>query len=185
MRNRSRKRQGHSGNGQDAATLRYGSGTIHGLRAWAALSERGLCCLRFVTAEEANQRPERLYFRPGHADRYVSAEEEIAQLFQQIEEWLDGRRDQVEVALDLTGTPFQQRVWRHLQKIPRGQTWSYAELARRVGNPLAVRAVAGACARNPVAILVPCHRVIAKDGGLGGYGGGLSRKRALLDRERH
>ena len=76
------------------------------------------------------------------------------------------------------------RVWDELRRIPYGATISYGELARRIGNPAATRAVAGANARNPVSILVPCHRVIAADGGLGGYGGGLSAKRLLLDLER-
>ena len=86
--------------------------------------------------------------------------------------------------LDVRGTAFQIRVWRYLLDIPSGTVLSYAEVARGVGAPEAVRAVAGACARNPVALLIPCHRVIRGDGGLGGYRWGLARKRALLDAER-
>jgi methylated-DNA-[protein]-cysteine S-methyltransferase len=85
--------------------------------------------------------------------------------------------------VDTGGTPFQQSVWRALRRIPPGTTWSYARLAREVGNPSAVRAVAGANARNPVSVVVPCHRVIASDGKLAGYGGGLPRKRWLLAHE--
>ena len=98
--------------------------------------------------------------------------------------YLDGdlrALDALEV--DTEGTPFQEKVWSRLRKIPAGATWSYAELARAVGKPSAVRAVAGANARNPVSVVVPCHRVIASDGKLAGYGGGVPRKRWLLTHE--
>src|SRR5512143_160380 len=88
-----------------------------------------------------------------------------------------------DVLVDTAGTAFQERVWKALRRIPAGTTWSYAQLARAVGNPSAVRAVAGANARNPVSVVVPCHRVIASDGKLAGYGGGLPRKRWLLAHE--
>jgi len=162
-----------------AATLRFGAGTVHGLPVWAVLTERGLCSLRLHEAEH-DQHCEQLLTSGARAE---AAPKEVAQLCRQLEEWLDGRRDRVDTALDLTGTPFQLQVWQELQKIPRGTTVSYTEVAKRVGKPAAVRAVANACGRNPVALLVPCHRVIAKDGGLGGYGGGLDRKRELLARE--
>ena len=87
------------------------------------------------------------------------------------------------VAVDTAGTPFQERVWTRLRKIPPGHTVSYAGLAKAIGRPSAVRAVAGANGRNPVSLVIPCHRVIASDGGLGGYGGGLPRKRWLLAHE--
>lgn len=87
------------------------------------------------------------------------------------------------VSVDLGGTPFQQHVWSALREIPAGRTVSYSELARRIGMPSAVRAVAAANARNPVSIVVPCHRVIGADGSLTGYGGGLDRKRWLLAHE--
>jgi methylated-DNA-[protein]-cysteine S-methyltransferase len=85
--------------------------------------------------------------------------------------------------LRLEGTPFQQRVWESLTEIPYGETWSYGELAKRIGNPNASRAVGLANGSNPIAILVPCHRVIGADGSLTGYGGGLDRKRWLLSHE--
>jgi AraC family transcriptional regulator, regulatory protein of adaptative response / methylated-DNA-[protein]-cysteine methyltransferase len=85
--------------------------------------------------------------------------------------------------LDIRGTAFQQRVWRALQEIPPGQTVSYAEIARRIGTPKAVRAVAGACAANNLAVAIPCHRVVRNDGTLSGYAWGVDKKRALLDRE--
>lgn len=85
--------------------------------------------------------------------------------------------------LDVRGTAFQQRVWQALQEIPVGKTVSYAEIAQRIGSPKAVRAVAGACAANNLAVAIPCHRVIRNDGALSGYAWGVERKRALLDRE--
>jgi len=87
------------------------------------------------------------------------------------------------VAVELNGTEFQQRVWQALRRIPSGSTLSYGELARRVGEPAAVRAVGAANGANPVALVVPCHRVIGSDGSLTGYGGGLDRKRWLLVHE--
>jgi methylated-DNA-[protein]-cysteine S-methyltransferase len=86
--------------------------------------------------------------------------------------------------VDPQGTDFQRRVWAALRTIPAGTTWSYAELARTVGRPTATRAVGAANGRNPIALVVPCHRVIASDGTLGGYGGGLEMKRWLLRHER-
>jgi len=85
--------------------------------------------------------------------------------------------------IDVRGTAFQQRVWQALQKVPAGETVSYAELARRIGSPKAVRAVASACAANNLAVAIPCHRVLRMDGSLSGYAWGIERKRALLDRE--
>lgn len=85
--------------------------------------------------------------------------------------------------LDPVGTPFQKSVWNELRRIPRGQTITYGELARRVGNPKSVRAVAQACGANPILLLVPCHRVIGADGSLTGFAAGVERKRALLDLE--
>jgi methylated-DNA-[protein]-cysteine S-methyltransferase len=99
--------------------------------------------------------------------------------------YLDGELDALDdIAVDLGGTPFQARVWAALRKIPVGATWSYAQLARKVGSPEAVRAVGAANGRNPVSLVVPCHRVIASDGTLCGYGGGLPRKQWLLTHER-
>jgi AraC family transcriptional regulator of adaptative response/methylated-DNA-[protein]-cysteine methyltransferase len=89
----------------------------------------------------------------------------------------------LDLPLDIRGTAFQQRVWRALQEIPLGHTASYAEIARRIGAPKAVRAVAGACAANNIAVAIPCHRVVRHDGALWGYAWGVERKRALIDRE--
>lgn len=101
----------------------------------------------------------------------------------QLAEYFAGERTSFDVPLAPHGTPFQLRVWRALREIPYGTTWSYGELARRIGKPSAVRAVGLANGRNPIPIIVPCHRVIGADGSLTGYGGGLDRKRYLLGLE--
>ncbi|HEU5324857.1 MAG TPA: methylated-DNA--[protein]-cysteine S-methyltransferase [Candidatus Limnocylindria bacterium] len=102
----------------------------------------------------------------------------------QLREYFDGERRQFDLPLDVPGSPFQELVWRELQRIPYGETISYRELARRVGVPAASRAVGRANGSNRLAVIIPCHRVIAAGGGLGGYGGGLDAKRWLLDLER-
>ena len=89
----------------------------------------------------------------------------------------------LDVPLDIHGTAFQRRVWQALRKIPAGRTQSYADVARRIGSPAAVRAVAGACAANPIALAIPCHRVVRSDGAPSGYRWGVQRKQALLARE--
>lgn len=89
----------------------------------------------------------------------------------------------LDLPLDIRGTAFQQRVWAALRKIPVGSTATYAEIARAIGLPTAMRAVAQACGANPVAVAIPCHRVVRSDGALSGYRWGVARKRALLDRE--
>jgi methylated-DNA-[protein]-cysteine S-methyltransferase len=98
----------------------------------------------------------------------------------QLDEYFAGERQTFELALDPHGTPFQRKVWFALADIPYGQTISYAELARRVGSPRAFRAVGQANGKNPLAIILPCHRVITSVGTIGGYGGGLPMKRELL-----
>ena len=102
----------------------------------------------------------------------------------EIVERVEGNPPRLELPLDLQATAFQRRVWQELQRIPRGSTRTYAQIARSLGNAKSVRAVARACATNPVSIVVPCHRVIRKDGNLAGYRWGLSRKRQLLNHER-
>ena len=116
---------------------------------------------------------------------------EIAAAADRFERWVKevleriaGRLPHIELPLDLQATAFQRRVWRELQNIPRGRTRTYSEVARSLGEPKAVRAVARACASNPVSIVVPCHRVIREDGALAGYRWGLSRKEQLLASER-
>lgn len=112
---------------------------------------------------------------------------ESARAFQkvtrQLEAYFAGRLRRFDVAVDPGGTPFQSQVWHALQDIPYGETISYGELARRISNPKAVRAVGLANGANPISVIIPCHRVIGADGSLTGYGGGLPTKRALLSLE--
>ena len=102
----------------------------------------------------------------------------------ELDEYFEGRLRRFTTRLNFRGTPFQQQVWTALCDIPYGETISYAELARRIRNPNAVRAVGLANGQNPIAIIVPCHRVIGSNGSLTGYGGGLPTKKALLELER-
>jgi methylated-DNA-[protein]-cysteine S-methyltransferase len=104
-------------------------------------------------------------------------------LAQQLAEYWSGRLRTFSLPLDLQGSPFQQRVWQSLMTIPWGKTRTYLEQAEALGDVKSIRAVAAANGRNPVAIVVPCHRVIGSDGSLTGYAGGLQRKRALLEHE--
>jgi AraC family transcriptional regulator of adaptative response/methylated-DNA-[protein]-cysteine methyltransferase len=113
-----------------------------------------------------------------------SAKGAFTQWVEEIVSRVEGSAPRRELPLDLQATAFQRRVWQELQKIPRGTTRTYSQIARAVGKPRAVRAVARACATNPVSIVVPCHRVVRADGNLAGYRWGLSRKETLLERER-
>jgi methylated-DNA-[protein]-cysteine S-methyltransferase len=108
----------------------------------------------------------------------------FAEAVRQLDAYFAGTLRRFDLALAPEGTPFQQRVWRALLDIPYGETVSYGELARRIGRPAAVRAVGAANGQNPLAIVIPCHRVIGSDGRLVGYGGGLAMKAALLELER-
>ena len=108
----------------------------------------------------------------------------LAQAARELEEYFAGRRQAFTVHVEAAGTEFQHRAWEVLRGIPYGETISYGEQSRRLGNPRAVRAVGGANGRNPVGIIVPCHRVIGADGSLTGFGGGVDVKRWLLDHER-
>ncbi len=107
----------------------------------------------------------------------------LSAAMRQLTEYFEGTRREFDLPLRLQGTVFQTRVWRELTEIPYGQTWSYGQLAKRIDKPSASRAVGLANGRNPISILVPCHRVIGADGSLTGYGGGIERKRWLLVHE--
>ena len=129
-----------------------------------------------------------LYMQEGRTavavrDEWEPAEEPFADVREQLDEYFAGGRTTFDLPLTMTGSPFQRRVWRALQDIPYGETISYGELARRVGAPATPRNVGSANGRNPVSVIVPCHRVIGADSSLTGYGGGLERKRILLELE--
>lgn len=109
------------------------------------------------------------------------------QVTQELAEYLTGQRSRFTVPVSPTGTPFERRCWDALQRIPYGETRTYREIARAVGSPRGFRAVGSANHKNPIPIIIPCHRVVASGGGLGGYGGGLDLKRRLLalEQSRH
>jgi O-6-methylguanine DNA methyltransferase len=108
----------------------------------------------------------------------------LQKLRAQLTEYFAGRRREFDLPLDYRGSPFQEKVWRALLAIPYGETWSYRQLAGRIGDANASRAVGTANGRNRIAIVIPCHRVVNASGELGGYGGGVWRKKFLLDLER-
>lgn len=144
-----------------------------------AATDRGICMVEFGTEptllKELRQRFPKAHIEP--------ADQSLLQQILQVVACIDGAGAAPELPLDLRGTAFQMRVWRALTRIPMGQTLSYSELARRIGAPTSARAVARACASNQVAVLVPCHRVVASSGELTGYKWGLERKRRLLESE--
>lgn len=145
-----------------------------------ARSERGVCAILMGEHPEALVRDLQDRFPAADLQGADAAlEAEVAQVIG----FLEAPRLGLDLPLDLQGTAFQQRVWRALRDIPAGRTASYTEVAARIGAPRSVRAVAGACAANPLAVAVPCHRVVRTDGALSGYRWGIERKRALLDRE--
>ncbi len=145
-----------------------------------AASARGVCAILMgddpdALARDLQERFPRAELVGGDAgfERWVA----------QVVGFVEQPRLGLDLPLDVRGTAFQQRVWQALQKIPAGTTASYSEIAQRIGAPKSVRAVAGACAANALAVAIPCHRVVRTDGGLSGYRWGVARKRALLDRE--
>lgn len=140
---------------------------------------KGVAQLDFVSARRGRAKSAKASSTP--AARQARAH--IATAIRQIREYFSGRRTDFDLPLDLHGTPNQQMVWQGLLEIPFGKTLSYGELAGRIGSPRAARAVGTACGRNPVPVIVPCHRVIGSTGGLHGYGGGLWRKKLLLELE--
>jgi O-6-methylguanine DNA methyltransferase len=144
----------------------------------ATYNERGLCALDFPTVARRSRGHEAHSAIPAEVRRWHRQTERAVKAVlagQTVAEW---------PPLDLsTGTSFQQAVWQALQRIPAGETMSYGEVARRVGKPGAARAVGAACGANPIPVLVPCHRVLASGGGLGGFTAGLDWKRKLLARE--
>ncbi len=168
-------------NGAPGASIRCGyARTPLGWLAVAATA-RGICAIELgaTRAELA----ERIGRRFGRAT-LVGADPALDAWLAAVAAFVAAPTGRLDLPLDVRGTAFQQRVWRALQAIPSGATLSYGELARRVGMPRGARAVARAVATNPLAVAIPCHRVVAGDGGIGGYRWGVERKRKLLARER-
>lgn len=150
-------------------------------RLLIAATQRGLCAVRFGENAADLERDLRTEFHAAELRRDDAAMQRyVKPLLASIRE----ENTTVDLPLDVRATAFQMKVWEKLRQIPRGETRSYGEVAREIGEPGAVRAVARACASNPVALAVPCHRVVRSDGGLAGYRWGIERKKKLLERER-
>jgi AraC family transcriptional regulator of adaptative response/methylated-DNA-[protein]-cysteine methyltransferase len=150
-------------------------------RLLVGATDKGVCFIGFAEPDEALLGD--LHQRFPRA-RIVADDVALAAAVGAVLDFLEEPKQSLDLPLDLRGTAFQQRVWRTLCRIPAGETRTYGELARMIGDPRAVRAVARSCAQNPVSLAVPCHRVIGKDGNLTGYRWGVPRKRALLEKER-
>ena len=145
-----------------------------------AATAKGICAVSFGdSADELQQELEQEFF----AAEISEDDKGLKNAVDSILRGLNGERSILALPLDIRGTAFQMRVWSELRKIPYGETRSYKEVAENIGDPNAVRAVARACATNPVALVTPCHRVVASDGKLSGYRWGIERKKALLEKE--
>lgn len=166
--------------GAEGITMRAVVSTCSLGHVLVAATSRGVCAIAFG-AEPSSLFAE-LRGRFPRAE-VQAADAELDTLTARVVEMIDAARLPETIPLDLIGTAFQQKVWRELRNIPRGATLTYSEIARRVGAPRAVRAVGTACGRNPVAVAVPCHRVVREDGSLGGYRWGIERKEQLLAQE--
>jgi len=144
-------------------------------------TERGVCSISFGDTEQELETLLRAEFAQAEITR---DDESLSAWLGTLVHHLEGETPDARLPLDIRATAFQRKVWDFLQTIPYGETMSYSQIAARIGHPKATRAVASACARNVVAIAIPCHRVVRDDGGLGGYRWGLHRKRVLLDNEK-
>lgn len=149
-------------------------------RFLVAATPKGVCMVAIGKSDSALEKRLRSHFPTATVKR---DDDRMSSTRQTVERRIAGKDLDRKLQLDLHGTPFQVSVWREMLRIPAGSTRSYAEVARNIGKPKAFRAVAQACGANPVPVIVPCHRVVASGGALGGYTGGLDRKLALLASE--
>jgi AraC family transcriptional regulator of adaptative response/methylated-DNA-[protein]-cysteine methyltransferase len=167
--------------GAGEALRRFTLVKAHGT-ALVAASARGICMVELGANERSLEAKLRAEFPNADLQRVDAGRDAfLAPRVRAVADALAGKR--VDVDVDLLGTAFQKKVWDALMRIPSGETRSYADIAAELGAPSAARAVAGACARNRIAVLVPCHRVVRGDGSVGGYRWGLPLKRRLLQRE--
>jgi AraC family transcriptional regulator of adaptative response/methylated-DNA-[protein]-cysteine methyltransferase len=162
-------------------TIRFAVGACSLGAILVAATERGICAI--LMGDDPELLVHDLQDRFPKA-QLVGADGEFERTVALVVGFVEAPRIGLDLPLDVRGTAFQQRVWAALRAIPAGETVSYTELAQRIGSPAAVRAVAGACAANPVAVAIPCHRVVRNDGGLSGYRWGIERKQALISREK-
>lgn len=166
--------------GGAAQDIRFAVGQCSLGAVLVAASAQGVCAILLGDDPQALVRDLQDRFRTAHL---IGADRGFEQWVAQVVGLIESPKVGLALPLDIRGTAFQQRVWQALRGIPAGQTVSYTEIARRIGSPQALRAVAGACAANPLAVAIPCHRVVRHDGALSGYRWGIERKRILLDRE--
>jgi AraC family transcriptional regulator of adaptative response/methylated-DNA-[protein]-cysteine methyltransferase len=145
-----------------------------------ASTEKGVCAISLGNNPDALVKDLQDRFPKAHL---VGGEREFERLVSKVIGFVEAPKVGFDLPLDVRGTAFQRRVWQALREIPAGSTASYSEIAERIGAPKAARAVAQACASNPIAVAIPCHRVVRGDGSLSGYRWGVDRKRALLKRE--
>jgi AraC family transcriptional regulator of adaptative response/methylated-DNA-[protein]-cysteine methyltransferase len=145
-----------------------------------AKSDRGICAI--FLGDEPDALTRNLQDRFPQAN-LIGGDTEFEQLVSKVVGFVEAPALGLDLPLDISGTAFQQRVWQALQKIPHGSTVSYTDIAKCIGLPKSVRAIAQACAANPLAVVIPCHRVVRHDGALSGYRWGVERKRTLLERE--
>ncbi len=173
---------GAYGKGGEGAQIGYAVARCPLGRVLVAATPAGICAVRLGDEERTLVSGVQEEF-PGAS--VAPANRRLRSWLTQIVRNIEGRQRDLDLPLDVRATAFQRRVWQALQRIPYGETRTYGEVARAIGRPAAARAVARACATNPVALAVPCHRVIRADGATGGYRWGAPRKRALLAAERH
>ena len=149
-------------------------------KVFVASTEKGVCAVDFLTSEKAFLKE----LRGIIGGEVIEDHRKNKKVLLQLKQYLKGTLKRFDCPLDLRGTPFQKKVWLQLAKIPYGETRSYQEIARAIGHPKACRAVGNANGSNPIPIILPCHRVIESNGGLGGFGHGIKVKKQLIDFER-
>lgn len=168
--------------GAQGTHIQYSIGTCSLGELLVARTARGLCAIHLADSAEALRSELKQRFPNAHLSEDAH---DLSDTLQQVIAFVEApQAKRFQLPLDIQGTAFQQQVWRALQEIPAGSSATYTEIAARIGSPRAVRAVAGACAANPLAVAIPCHRVVRSNGELSGYRWGVNRKRTLLERER-
>jgi O-6-methylguanine DNA methyltransferase len=149
-------------------------------KVFVASSERGVCAVDFLKTEKAFLRE----LKGRFGGKIVKDDRKNRGVIDQLRRYLNGELRRFDCKLDFEGTPFQKKVWSALAKIPYGQTRSYQDIAKSIGHPNAFRAVGNANGQNSIPLIVPCHRVVETNGGLGGFGHGIKVKKRLLDLEK-